>query len=134
VNYGAVVVITIIGFLLGWLWYSPVLFAKAWMAEMKFTEETMKAAAAKGMAKLFASGFLYTLLSTYGLAVLIRAHGSQGGLMGAEFGLFVGVVVVGARLLNGGLWEQRSGKLQLITVGHEAALFALQGALLGVWH
>lgn len=33
-NYVAVVVVAIIGFLLGWLWYSPLLFAKPWMAEM----------------------------------------------------------------------------------------------------
>lgn len=132
VNYIAVVVVTIIGFLLGWLWYS-VLFGKAWMAEMKITEEKMKEATAKGMAKLFATGFFYTLLSTFALAVLIKVNGSANWLKGAEFGVFVGVLVVGARMLNGGLWEQRTARLQLINLGHEVALFALQGAILGVW-
>jgi len=27
--------VTIAGFMLGWLWYSPVLFAKAYMEELK---------------------------------------------------------------------------------------------------
>jgi hypothetical protein len=132
-NYLAVLVVTIAGFLLGWLWYSPLLFVKPWMAEMKFTAEAMKAAAAKGMARYFAMGLACALVSTFGLAVLIRAHGSPGWLKGAEFGLFVGVCVVGARLFNGGIWENRSLRLQAINLGHEVALFVLPGAILGVW-
>jgi hypothetical protein len=131
-NYLAVLVTAAVGFLLGWLWYS-LLFGKAWMADMKITEETMKAAAEKGMAKLFAAGFAYTLLGTFGLAALIQAHGSENWLKGAMFGLFVGGFVVGTRMLNGSLWEQRSLKLQAINLGHELALFTLQGAILGVW-
>ena len=46
-NYVAVIVTAVIGFLFGWLWYSPLLFAKPWMREMNLTEESMKAAAAK---------------------------------------------------------------------------------------
>lgn len=132
-NYVAVLVVTVIGFLLGWLWYSPALFAKPWMAEMKFTEESMKAAMAQGMAKKFAKGFLFTLLSTFALAVLIKAHGSDGWLKGAEFGAFVGLLIVGARMFNGGVWENRSLRLQAINLGHEVVLFAVQGAILGVW-
>ena len=133
-NYLAVVVTAVAGFLLGWLWYSPVLFVKPWMVEMKLSEESMKAAAQKGMAKLFATGFLYTLLSTFGLAVLIKAHESPHWMLGAEFGLFTGIFVVGMRTLNAGLWEQRSVKLQAINIGHEVALFTLQGAILSVWN
>ncbi|MBI3887026.1 MAG: DUF1761 domain-containing protein [Opitutae bacterium] len=132
VNYVAVVAVAIVGFLFGWLWYSPVLFAKPWMAEMKFTAETMEACKPK-MAPMMAKCLLFTLLSTFGLAVLIQAHGSESCLKGAEFGLFVGALVVGTRLLNGSLWENRSTTLQLITVGHEVALFTVQGAILGCW-
>ena len=50
-DYVAILVVTIASFLFGWLWYSPLLFAKAWMAEMKFTPEKMQAAK-PGMARL----------------------------------------------------------------------------------
>ncbi len=134
-NYVAVVVTAIVGFLLGWLWYSPVLFAKPWMAEMKFTKETMEASKPQ-MALLLAKGFLFTLLGTFGLAVLmkVKTFGFENWLKGAEMGMFVGVFVVGVRLLNGGLWEKRSLKLQAITSGYEVVLFAVQGAILGVWN
>ena len=131
-NYLAVFVVAIIGFMLGWLWYS-FLCGKAWMAEMKMTEESMAACKPK-MGRIMTTGFVLTLVSTFGLAWLMRAHGSATALSGAEFGGVVGLLVVGARLLNGGLWEQRSLKLQAITVGHEVVLYTVQGAILGVWH
>jgi len=133
-NYLAVLVTAVVGFLLGWLWYSPVLFAKSWMAEMEFTEESMKAAMAQGMAKLFATGFLYTLLSSFGLDVLIEVRHTASLVTGAEVGAFVGLFLVGVRMLNASLWEQRSFKLQAITIGHEVVLFTLQGAILGIWN
>ncbi len=132
-NWLAVFGTAVLGFLLGWLWYSPVLFAKPWMAEMKITPEHMKAAAEKGMAKLFAQSFLSTLLSTLALAMLVGAIGSAGALKGAELGGFLGLVLVGARLLNAGVWEQRTLRLQAINIGHEVVLLALQGAVLAVW-
>ena len=131
-NYLAVFVVAIAGFLLGWLWYSSVLFGKFWMVEMKITPAAIEAAKPH-MARLFAMGFAFTLLSTFALAVLVYAHGSGGALSGAELGLFVGAMVVGTRYLNGSLWEQRSGRLQVINVGHEIALFAMQGAIFGLW-
>jgi len=132
-NWLAVVGTAVIGFLLGWLWFSNILFAKPWMAEMHITEEKMKEAAQKGMAKFFVQGFIYTLLSTLALAVLVKAIGSPNCIKGAELGAFVGLLAVGTRLLNAGVWEQRSLKLQAITIGHEVVLFALQGAVLAVW-
>jgi hypothetical protein len=41
--------------------------------------------------------------------------------------------VVGSRILNGAVWENRSARLLRINLGHEIVLFALQGALLGCW-
>jgi hypothetical protein len=131
-NYAAVVVVAVVGFLVGWLWYGA-LFGKAWMTEMKITEEKMKESQAKGMAGYFIKGFLFTLLGTFGLAVLLTGYHATGWLKGAEFGAFVGVIVVGARLLNASVWEERSLRLQAINLGHELVLFALQGAILGVW-
>ena len=131
-NYLAVLVTAVAGFMIGWLWYS-VLFGKAWRAEMKITEAQMKESQAKGMAKYFAQGLIFTLLSTVGLAVLLRAHGTTDWVKGAELGAFVGLLVVGARLLNSGVWENRSLRLSAINVGHEVVMFAVQGAILAAW-
>ena len=132
-NYLAVIVTAVAGFLIGWLWYSPVLFAKPWKAEMKITEEAMQAIAQKGMAGFLIKGFLYTLISTFALAVLIASRGSLNAMKGAGIGTFVGLLIVGMRLLNSAVWEQRSVRLMAINVGHETVLFTVQGAILGEW-
>ena len=133
-NYLHILVVTIVGFLLGWVWFGLV-FGKAWMAEMKITPEMVAAAKAKGgMAGDFIKGFVFTLLSTFGIAALLAAHGVPNWKHGAAFGLFIGLFAPVTRMLNGSVWEKRSIKLQMINVGHEAVLYALQGAILGMWH
>jgi hypothetical protein len=132
-NYVAVFVTAVVGFLLGWLWYSPILFAKPWMAEMKLTEHDMKAAAAKGMAGFFIQGFIYTLVATFALAVLIESRQPMNVVKGAGVGAFVGLLLVGVRMLNKAVWEQKSAKLMSIVIGHEVVLFVVQGAILAVW-
>jgi hypothetical protein len=131
-NYIQVLVVTVAGFMLGWLWYG-VLFGRMWMAEMKITPEM--AAAEKGnMAGYFAKGLLFTFLSTFGLAVLIAAHGVPNWKHGAACGLFIGGFVAGMRKLNDAVWEKRSLRFQAISFGHELVVYAVQGAILGAWH
>ena len=133
-DYVHVLVVAIAGFMLGWLWYS-VLFGKAWMAEMKITPEMVKEDQAQGgMAGYFIKGFVFTLLGTFGLAALLVAHGTPNWKHGAALGAFIGLFGPVMRMLNGSVWEKRSVKLQLINAGHEVALYALQGAILGAWH
>ena len=133
IDYLALLVTTVAGFLLGCLWYSPVLFLKPWMAEMKIDEAKMKDCANKGMAGFFIRGFLYTLFSTFALTILILSRGSPNYVKGAGIGVFVGLLLVGTRMLNGAVWEQKSAKLMAIVVGHEVVLFGVQGAILGAW-
>lgn len=131
-NWIAVFVVTLAGFLLGWLWFSPALFAKSWMHEMGMTKESFETNP-PNMGVLFGSCFFYTLLSTLGLAVLLQAHGTHEWLRGAEFGALVGVLLVAPRMLNGALWEFRSARLLRITIGYEIVTFIVQGAILAVW-
>ena len=134
-NYVHVLVVTVAGFVLSCLWLHGPLFGKPWMVEMKFTKESMEAAMQEqGMAKFFIKGFGLTLLSTFGLAALIAALGLPNWQHGAAFGAFVGLFASGVRQLNGTIWANPSVKLQAINLGHEVAIYALQGAILGAWH
>jgi hypothetical protein len=133
-NYVHVLIVTVAGFIFGCLWSHGPLFGKQWMAEMKLTTESMEAAMRKqGMAKFFIKSFVLTLLGTFGLAALIAAHGAVDWKHGAAFGAFVGLFGPGVRELSAACWENKSAKLQAINLGHEVAVYALQGALLGAW-
>lgn len=133
INFLAVFVTAVAGFLIGWLWYSPVLFAKPWMAELKITEQMMKEAAQKGMAGFMIKSFVYTLVSTFALTILLMSRGYPNVIKGVVIGAFVGLLLVGTRMLNGAVWEEKSAKLMAIVVGHEVVLFSAQGAILGAW-
>lgn len=134
-NYLHVLVVTVAGFILGCLWSHGPLFGNVWLKEMNLTKGAMEAALMKkGMTAFFLKTFGLTLLSTFGIAVLTSAVGVTGWQHGAAFGAFVGVLGPGVRLLHSAAWETHSVKLQAINVSHEAAIYALQGALLAAWH
>jgi len=58
VNYLAVALAALSAFLLGGLWYSPLLFSKAWVRLNGFNEEELKKNA--NMAMIFGGAFLLT--------------------------------------------------------------------------
>jgi len=74
INYLAVLVAAIVIFILGGLWYSPMLFAKRWIALQKRTEEEMRAqAAASNMPLMYLAAFVCALLQASVMAGII-AH------------------------------------------------------------
>jgi hypothetical protein len=127
----ALLVVSIVGFLLGGLWFSPVLFVKPWMAEVKITPESAKAAGWGPQRMVLA--FILTLVSTSALAVLIAAHHTSSPIKGAELGLFVGAGLVASRQATNGLFELRTLRHFMIVSGHDVAQFTLVGAILAVW-
>src|SRR5205814_10317288 len=73
VNYLAVFVAGLVIFLLGGLWYSPILFAKRWIALQGRTEEQMRAdAAASNMPVMYLIAFICALIIAWAMAVLTK--------------------------------------------------------------
>jgi hypothetical protein len=129
-----VLVVSVIGFCLGAIWYSPLMFVRPWLAELKFTPEMMAGFQKEPGSKLMLPKcFLWTILSTFTLAALLAANHTAGVVKGLEMGLFVGVGILFSRSAVNGMFEKRKLRHFLITSGHDVVLFALQGAILGVW-
>jgi hypothetical protein len=128
-----ILVVAILCFLIGGLWYSPILFGNAWLKEMKATKESMMAANAGQMPRIFGYTFLLTLVSTVALATLLEANHFRSPIKGAEMGLFVGAGLVAAREGANALFERRSFRHFLIVAAHDVVLLTIQGAILAVW-
>jgi len=124
---------TILGFMLGWVWYSPLLFVKPWMKEMGFTVEQMKKPSTSQGMMMLGGAFLITVVSTIVLAMIINSYRIHGVFSGIKMGLFVGLGLVAARQGVNAIFQMKSLKLFLIVAGHDIVLLALQGAILGVW-
>lgn len=67
VNIVAILLAGVASMVVGFLWYSPLLFAKPWMKLMGYTEKSMKESQA-AMGKMYAISFVVTLLMAYMLS------------------------------------------------------------------
>lgn len=127
-NFAAVFVAALMSFAIGGLWYSPLLFARAWMREAGLTEAQVQAAP---MGRVFGLAALASLVMAFNLAAFIGPKASLG------FGLFAGAAAgVGWVAMSLGviyLFEQRSLKLWLINGGYQVIAYTLMGGLIGVW-
>jgi len=128
----AILVVSVLCFFIGGLWYSPLLFVKAWLEEMKMTPESMKEKS-KGMFKTMGTALLLTLVSTVTLATLMAALHVSSVLRGAELGLFAGAGLVASREAVNALFEGRRFRHFMIVAGHDIVLFVIQGSILAVW-
>ena len=128
INGAAVVVAALLGFGLGGLWYSPLLFAKAWMREAGISEEQTRQAS---LPKVFGLTLLATAVMALNLAAFIGPKASLGFGLFAGFAAGLGWVAMSLGVIY--LFEQRSLKLWLINSGYQVLCYTLMGGLLGVW-
>lgn len=126
-NFLAILVAAGTTFMLGGLWYSPLLFAKSWMREAGITEEQTRQA---NMARVFGFSALAALVMAWNLAMFI---GPQGTAFGTFAGLATGLGWVAMSLGVIYLFEQRSLKLWLINSGYQVVAYTVMGAILGAW-
>src|SRR5437879_13917817 len=70
VNILAVIVAAVLTFVLGAVWYSPVLFAKQWMAAQGYTPEKLEEMKRRGVTRAYAVSVLCYLVTAYVMALL----------------------------------------------------------------
>ncbi len=125
-NNWAIFFAALSSFLLGGLWYSPMLFGKAWNRENGGVPHTGHPAKVFGVSFAFAfiaaHAFAYWIGPAPALEAALKAGALAGlGLVAASFGINY-------------QFAQRSYKLWLIDGGYHAIQFLLFGLILGLWH
>jgi hypothetical protein len=129
INWLAVLVATLVSFLIGYAWYSPLLFGKAWMRASGMTEEKAKSA---NMGKIFGSAFGLTLLAAVNLAFFLAdpsVHAGNGALYGFLTGF--GWVLPGIGVTA--MFEQRGWAYILINGFYWVVSLTVMGLIMGVW-
>ncbi len=129
INYLAVVVAALSTFLIGGLWYSPLLFQKSWMKANNLSEEQLSRA---NPARTFGFAFVFALVMSFNLAVFLSGEGTTLG-WGATAGLLAGLGWVAMAVATIALFEQRSWSYILINGGCQVVGFVVMGAILGAW-
>jgi hypothetical protein len=127
-NHLAVITAAVSTFLIGGLWYSPLLFHKPWMAANGFTEADLQ----KGnTGAIFGFSFVFALVMAYNLAAFLdapdttTAWGATAGLLAAIW-VALGVATVA-------LFERRPWSYIVINGGYWVVSFVVMGAIIGAW-
>ncbi len=131
INYLAVLAAVVINMAAGALWYSPVLWAKPWMALTGHTDMNM--GSGSGAMLGYAISIVASVVIALGLALLANAAGAETLSEGLTLGLLAGVAFVLTTHAANYAFEQRPLKLYLINAGYPVVSFLVQGALLGAW-
>ena len=132
VNNAAVLVSGIVIFLLGGLWYSPLLFAKRWVSLVGKTEEELRAKA--GSVPLsYILVFVCGVLTAYVMALVVGNFAPGGAVDGAIIGALCWVGFAGATSFGTALFSGKPKALWLIDSGFNLAAFVIAGLILTSW-
>lgn len=129
INVLAVLAAALSAFMLGGLWYSPILFGRAWQAETGMTDERV---ANGNKALVFGGSFVMALIASFVFAMFLGPAPALGLAVGAGFAAGLGWIATSYGITY--LFEHRSLKLFLINGGYHTVQFTLIGLILGLWH
>lgn len=127
-NFWAILVATVAAFVVGAVWYSPILFGTAWMKENGFTEEEVRNA---NMGKAYFFAFVLTMIMAVNLAAFLG--GSADLTWGLTAGALTGIGWISAGLGILYLFEGKSMRLFLINAGYMTVILILMGGIIGLW-
>ena len=127
INWFAILSATLVGFVVGFLWYGP-LFGKVWMKEAGLSEEDVKNG---NMAKIFGFTAVFQFIMAYCLAMFFGNDITAAS--GAMYGFLTGFAWVALSVSVLALYEQRSFKYMLINGGFWTVVFTLMGLIIGAW-
>jgi len=132
VNYVAVLVAAIAVFVLGWLWYSPLLFYKPWMRARGMDPAAAMAGAKMPGGKLVGE-LLRCIVLAYVIAHFVALLGISSWMGAVHFGflLWIGFPVI--LLIGSMLWENTPPKVAAIHAGDWLVKMLVIPIIVSVW-
>ena len=134
-NWLAILVAAISAMIVGFIWYSPFLFAKPWTREMGYdlNDKAKMDEMRKSAGPAYGGSFVASLISAFTLALILHGMQAQSlhfGLM-ASFHIWLGFVATVQ--FTGALFARQSMKLFVINTGYQLVCYLVMGAILVLW-
>ena len=130
-NYFAIVAAALVPMLLGAVWYSPMLFARRWLAAIGKTEEEIRARGSA--APYYALAAVASFVMSYALARIVRWADADDVLSGALVGSLAWIGFVATTSGINSAFAGRPRSLWAIDAGYYLVSLLLMGAILGAW-
>lgn len=145
INWIAVLAATLSAFVLGFLWYNPKTFGKAWMKSIGI-DPNNPPKPTSGMGKIFGLAFLFTFIEAICISFFfystpegvteecLNMMPHMNASTGAFFGFVTGLGFTSMGICVNALYEQKSATYMLINAGYQTTALTLIGLILGAWH
>jgi len=134
-NWLAILASAVATMVLGFIWYSPIIFAKPWMREMGYdpndkakTQEMQKSAG-----RAYLGSFTASLISAFTLALFLHWLRVEGLHFGLATGFHVWLGFVATVQFTAALFAKQSMKLFAINTGYQLVCYLAMGAILTAW-
>lgn len=113
---------------LDFIWYSKFAFLKVWQEDTGMTDEKMRSG---NMTMMFGGMIVMVVVSTIGMALLIRTGNLEAGL---AVGAIVGFGVTAARVLPQYMFAQQPNRLAMMQAINLGVGITLTGAIIGAFN
>jgi hypothetical protein len=135
VNLWAVLVAAAATMVLGFLWYSPALFANPWMKLMGYdpNDKAKIEEMRKSAGPTYGLAFIASLLSAAVLGKVIAVASVHSVLYGMKFGFAMWLGFVTTVQLTNALFSRQPSKLYAINTGYQLVCYLAMGAVMGAW-
>jgi hypothetical protein len=122
----------VLAFVLGALWYSPALFAGAWVRAHGYTEEQI-ARMRSGAARSYSISFVCFLVMAAAMAVLVARVQPVGVLGGIKLGALVGIGFAATVSLTAHVYSDRGLAAWAIDAGYQVVYLIVMALVLTLW-
>ena len=129
INWLAALAAAVSSFVVGGLWYAPVLFGKAWQREAGVTDEQIRTG---NPVKIFGGGLVMCIIAAVVFALFLGPKPEVAFATSAGFA--AGLCWVATSFGINYLFERKSLALFLINGGYHTVQFTVIGLVLGLWH
>lgn len=133
VNILAVLVAAVATFVLGAVWYSPVLFAKQWIDAHGYTPEKLEEMKKRGMVRAYAASLAAYVVMAYVLSLLVDYTGATGPAQGLWLGFLAWLGFAATIGLTAHVFSEKRFATYVLDAGYQLAYLLLMGLILAVW-
>ncbi|MEM8941863.1 MAG: DUF1761 domain-containing protein [Pseudomonadota bacterium] len=129
INHLAILVAALSGFVIGAVWYSPLLMGNVWMKAAGLTEEQL---ATGNKPRIFITTFAFLLIMSFCLAMFLAVPEIDAG-KGSLYGFLTGFGWIFFAIGTVALFELRPWSYILVNGGYWVITMTVMGAILGAW-
>jgi hypothetical protein len=134
-NWLAIFVAAVATMVVGFLWYSPLLFAKAWVREMGYdvNDKTKMDEMKKSAGPAYAGSFVASVISAFTLALILHGLHAEDQHFGLMAGFHIWLGFVATVQFTGALFAKQTMKLFAINTGYQLVCYLVMSAILTAW-